>query len=427
MHLVIVTAGSRGDVQPYLALAVAARAAGHRVTLATHAGFRDWIEGHGIGFRPLHGDPRAVLRGPGARAWTADGSWTGALRMAGQLRREFAGLLGGILDDLVEVTRDADIVCWSAVCQPAAQLHEYRGVPVIGGLLQPLTPTGDFAAVGLTWRTGDTPAARRANHRSHVVGEQLIWQPARRLVNRWRRDRLGLAPLPLLGPYARQRNNRYPLLYAIGQAVVPKPADWPAWVHVTGWWALPPDPAWRPSDALARFLADGPPPLCVCFGSMTPADGARLGAIVREAAERAGTRLLVVQGWGDLVADASLPAHVHVERDVPHEWLFPRCAAVLHHGGSGTTGAAARAGVPTIIAPLGFDQGFWATRMEALGVSVATIPRRALEPIALAQAIRRARSDEAVRARAAALGATLRAEPGTAAAIARIEEHAARG
>ena len=427
MHLVIVTAGSRGDVQPYLALAVAARDAGHRVTLATHAGFRDWIEGYGVGFRPLHGDPRAVLRGPGARAWTADGSWTGALRMAGQLRREFGALLGGILDDLVEVTRDADIVCWSAVCQPAAQLHEYRGVPVIGGLLQPLTPTGDFAAVGLSWRTGETPAARRANRRSHLVGEQLIWQPARPLVNRWRRDRLGLPPLPLLGPYARQRSDRYPLLYAVGQAVLPKPSDWPDWVHVTGWWTLDPDPAWRPSPALARFLEAGPPPLCVCFGSMTPADGARLGAFVREAAEQAEARLLVVQGWGELMTDAPLPAHVHVERDVPHAWLFPRCAAVLHHGGSGTTGAAARAGVPTIIAPLGFDQRFWATRMEALGTSAATLPRRTLAVAPLAGAIRRALGDPVLRETAAALGVALRAEPGTTDALARIEAHAARG
>jgi sterol 3beta-glucosyltransferase len=160
---------------------------------------------------------------------------------------------------------------------------------------------------------------------------------------------------------------------------------------------------------------------------MTPADGARLGALVREAAEQAEARLLVVQGWGDLVADETLPAHVHVERDVPHAWLFPRCGAVLHHGGSGTTGAAARAGVPTIIAPLGFDQGFWATRMEALGTSAATLPRRTLAVAPLAAAIRRALGDPRLRETAAALGAALRAEPGTAEALARIEAHAARG
>ncbi|MCU0626599.1 MAG: glycosyltransferase [Gemmatimonadaceae bacterium] len=428
MHLVIVTAGSRGDVQPYLALAVAAQQAGLRVTLATHATFADWIASHGIAFRALHGDPRAVLADPGARAWTADGSWHGLLRFAGQLRRDFAGLLRGILDDLVTATADADIVCWSAVCQAAAMLHEARGLPVIGGLLQPLTPTREFSAVGIPWQPGDTPARRRKNVRSHVIGELLLWLPSRRHVNRWRRDALALPPVAWRGPYAAQRNPDYPLLYAYGAAALPKPPDWPAWIDVTGWWTLPAPADWTPPPALARFLADGAPPLCVSFGSMTPADGAPLGRMLVEAATRAGTRLLLLQGWGDLTDDgAPLPAHVHVERDVPHDWLFPRCAAVLHHGGSGTTGAAARAGVPTIIAPLGFDQSFWAVLMQARGASVATLPRRALTAEVLAPAITRALTDGAARESAARLGEALRAEPGTALAVERIVAHARRG
>jgi UDP:flavonoid glycosyltransferase YjiC (YdhE family) len=427
MHCVIVTAGSRGDVQPYLALAVALRGAGHRVTLATHEPFRAWVASHGVDFRPLAGDPKAVLASPGARAWTADGSRTGLLKFGAQLWREFGGLIAGILDDLVPATHDADVVIWSAVCQAAAQLREARGVPVVGALLQPLTPTGDFAAVGLSWRTPVTAHDRVKFVRSHVVGEQLIWQPARRHVNRWRRTTLGLPPLPLAGPYARQKNADYPLLYAFGKAVIPKPADWPDWVHVTGWWTLPAPADWSPSPALARFLADGPPPVCINFGSMTPVDGARLGRTVLASAERAQCRVLVVQGWGDLAGDDALPAWAHVERDVPHDWLFPRCAAVVHHGGSGTTGAAARAGVPTIIAPLGFDQLFWATRMQALGTSAATIERRLLSPETLAPALVRATGDARLRDAAAALGARLRAEHGTAEAVERIAAHAARG
>ncbi len=421
MHLVIVTSGSRGDVQPYLALALRATAAGHRVTLATHGIFRPWAESLGIGFHALHGDPAAMLGGPGARAWLADGSLRGLWRFAREFNRDFTGLFEGMLRDLTAATAAADVVLYSGVCMAAAQMHEVRGTPVVAGWLQPLTPTHAFPAVGLQYRAPKTRWDRRRNRLSHLVGEQLLWQPSRRIVNRWRTTELHVPPVALAGPFRAQRSAAYPVCYAYSPAVLPRPDDWPPWIAPTGWWFLD-EPTYTPPAALHDFLAAGDAPVTIGFGSMTPQDGEWLSRIVLEACERAECRTVLLQGWGTLGSTA-LPSWAHVEREVPHAWLYERCSAIVHHGGAGTTGAAVRSGVPSVVVPLGFDQQFWGTRLAHLGVSPAPIRRRDLTAPALAAAIRAARTDSAMRDRAASLGAVVAAEDGTGAALARIEAH----
>jgi sterol 3beta-glucosyltransferase len=421
MHLVIVTSGSRGDVQPYLALAVRAASAGHRVTLATHAQFEPWIVSHGIHFRALHGDPGRMLSAPGANAWLSDGSLAGLWQFVKEFGRDFPALLDGLLRDLVTVTADADVVLYGAVCMAAAQLHEIRGLPVIGGFLQPLTPTHAFPAAGLTYRTPETVWDRRRNRLTHVIGEQLLWQPARKQVNRWRQREFSAPPVALRGPFASQRSSAYPILYGYSPSVLPPPDDWPPWVTPTGWWYLD-EPRYEPPAALSTFIDAGDAPIIVGFGSMTPQDSAWLTRTVLDACERAGTRVILLQGWGSL-GDTALPTWAHVEKDVPHGWLFPRSTAVVHHGGAGTTGAAVRSGVPSMVVPLGFDQQFWGTRLHLLGVSPPPIKRRDLTVDNLAAAITQMRTDTAMRDAASALGAQVRAEDGTGVALERIEAH----
>ena len=425
MHLVIVTSGSRGDVQPYLALAIRAAGAGHRVTLATHAVFEPWVRGFGIGFRVLHGDPMAILRNPGARAWLSNGSWRGLWSFAREFGRDFGDLLDGILRDMATVTADADVVLYSAVCMPAAQLHETRGIPVIGGFLQPLTPTDAFPAAGLSYRDPASVWDRRRNRFSHVVGEQLLWQPSRRRVNRWRERELDAPPVSLFGPFAMQRSSAYPVCYAYSPALLPRPSDWPEWIAPTGWWFLD-EPAYTPPAPLAAFLEAGDAPVTIGFGSMTPQDGEWLSRVVLDACEQAQSRAILLQGWGEL-GRTSLPAWAHREPEVPHSWLYPRSNAIVHHGGAGTTGAAVRSGVPSIVVPLGFDQQFWGSRLASLGVSPPPIKRRELTVASLAAAIRTARSSQAMRDAASALGETVRAEDGTGVALSRIEAHARAG
>ncbi len=421
MHLVIVTSGSRGDVQPYLALALRAQRAGHRVTLATHETFRQWIEGFGVPFRPLHGDPRRMLSAPGANAWLSGGSRVGLWRFAREFGREFSSLIDGLLADLVTVTADADLVVHGAVCMAAAQLQELRKIPVMAGWLAPLTPTRAFPVAGLTYRDARSAADERRNWISHLVGEQLLWQPTRSAVNRWRKQYLQAGPLPYRGPFAAQRTPDYPACYAYSPAVLPAPPDWPEWIAPTGWWFLD-EPAYAPSEPLAAFLAAGDAPVTIGFGSMTPQHGEWLTSVVLDACQRVECRAVLLQGWGSL-GDTALPSTVHVEREVPHSWLFSRSSAIVHHGGAGTTGASVRSGMPSLVVPLGFDQQFWGSRLHVMGVSPAPIRRRELTVTALATAIRQMRTDSRMHDMAAVLGETVRAEDGTGVALARIETH----
>jgi len=215
-----------------------------------------------------------------------------------------------------------------------------------------------------------------------------------------------------------------PRLYSYSPLVIPKPADWDAHAHVTGYRFLDHSPDWQPPAALLDFLAAGPPPVYVGFGSLMPAHAERTTALVLEALRRSGQRGLLAQGWGAL-QQSDLPDDVLMLQAAPHDWLFPRMRAVVHHGGAGTTAAGLRAGVPSIVVPFGADQPFWGGRVHHLGVGPRPIAYKNLTVQRLAEAIHIATSDQALRQRAAALGEQLRSEDGVAQAIKIVEQYLA--
>ena len=159
--------------------------------------------------------------------------------------------------------------------------------------------------------------------------------------------------------------------------------------------------------------------MCIGFGSMASEDPAAMSALVLEAVKRAGVRAVLLSGWGGLSEVAR--DDVFATSEAPHDWLFPRMAAVVHHGGAGTTGAALRAGVPAIVVPFTMDQPFWGSRVHALGVGPKPIPRKQLSVDSLSQALRATVADQSMKTRAAALGEKLRAEDGVANAVAHFE------
>jgi sterol 3beta-glucosyltransferase len=206
-----------------------------------------------------------------------------------------------------------------------------------------------------------------------------------------------------------------PVLFSFSRHVVPPPPDWPESVRVTGYWFLDEGQTWQPPSRLVEFLDAGPPPVFISFGSMVgpyPADTAR---VVLEALARTGQRGLIVTGWGGLTVPDP-PPEVHVAEFVPYDWLLPQVAAVVHHGGAGTTAAGLRAGKPTVICPFVADQPFWGRRVNALGVGPPSIPQRKLTAARLAKAIHQAVTDAPMQQRATELGAKIRAEDGIATA-----------
>jgi hypothetical protein len=251
---------------------------------------------------------------------------------------------------------------------------------------------------------------------TYLVGEQVFWLVFRTGVNEARREVLGLPPLPLRAPFPEARRRGAPALYGYSPTVLPKPSDWPDWVRVTGYWFLDRTADWRPAPELVRFLESGPPPVYVGFGSMHARSAPSLTATVVEALRRTGQRGILLSGWGALT-DTGLPDGITAVDSVPHDWLFPQTAAVVHHAGAGTTGAGLRAGVPTVAIPFFADQPFWARRVFDLGAGPRPIPLKRLTAERLAGAVQIAVQDESVRARAAEVGEAIRAEDGVAQAV----------
>jgi UDP:flavonoid glycosyltransferase YjiC (YdhE family) len=204
---------------------------------------------------------------------------------------------------------------------------------------------------------------------------------------------------------------------------MPPPSDWNAVTHVTGYWHLPPERDWQPPADLLDFLDGGAPPVYIGFGSMVSADPTAKARLIVDAVTQAGLRAVLATGWGALDA-GELPDSIHVLQEAPHEWLFPRMAAVVHHGGAGTTAAGLTAGKPSIICPFIADQPFWGRRVEQLGVGPAPIPQGKLSAARLADALKVAVSDAGMRERAAALGDKLRAEDGVANAVGLVKRYA---
>ena len=220
----------------------------------------------------------------------------------------------------------------------------------------------------------------------------------------------------MAGPFEHLYEEQTPGLYAFSSLVVPRPKDWPEWIHVTGYWFLQPSQNWEPPDGLMEFLDAGSPPVYIGFGSMTnrkPEEGVE---IALEALQESGQRGILLRGWGGMSPD-DLPKNVFLLDSIPHTWLFPRMSAVVHHGGAGTTGAGLRSGVPSIVVPHFADQPYWGERVQKLGVGPAPIARWRLTAGSLAKAIRRAVEDTGMRERAAKLGAAIRAETGAQNAV----------
>ena len=284
-------------------------------------------------------------------------------------------------------------------------------MPPIGLGMIPITPTREFASPFLP--PGRVPGF--LNRLSQALVNQLLWRAFRRQTNRARETVFGLPP-------RRSLWQGHPMLYGISPQLLPAPQDWPANAHVCGQWTRP-STAWLAPPALQAFLAAGEPPVYVGFGSMQGFDRhAMLRTIVAAVGDR---RALVYPGWSGM-DPRSLPPNFHVVDDTPHDWLFPRVAAVVHHGGSGTSHSACRAGVPSVVLPFAGDQAFWADRLVRIGVSPGKPRPGPIDAGDLRRALDEATAD-GMRARAAAVGCRMREENGLSTAVTIIEKLAATG
>ncbi|MEU5302831.1 glycosyltransferase [Streptomyces noursei] len=399
MRILIVTAGSRGDVAPFTGLGQRLLDAGHQVAVAAHLPFAGLVAGCGLDHRPLPGDPQELIR---ARALA---------RSPQEARAVTSAFLDRLADGVAAaMAKGTDLVLTAFGPASLSQAAgEAFAVPVIGTYLAPAFATREFPLPGV-------PGADDLGPDGNLAAGQALLAQAGTLqegVLTRLRTRLGLPAA--VGPL--QAGKIRPVFHGFSPRVVPRPADWPSEVEVTGYWWPARPRGWRPPAELVDFLQAGPPPVFIGFGSMAPGQGDRLGELVAAAVARAGVRAVVQAGWAGLSAVGD---DVLAIGDLPHDWLLPRTAAVVHHAGAGTTAAGLRAGVPAVPVPVMADQPFWAARMHRLGVAPRPLPFHELTAETLAEAITACVADSAHRQRAVELARRIATEDGTAAVLARI-------
>lgn len=413
MQITILAVGSRGDVQPAVALGAGLRQAGHAVRIGSYAQFAELVTSYGLAFTPIAGDIQALLQSEEGRAVLESRN---PLRLLQLIRTHANQSADAAWADISAACAGADaLVSLGMFYYAADAVATVRQLPHLNAQLQPNLPTSAFPAPLLPALPLRTPFLNRA---SHQLAELLYWHGLRSLVNRVRQE-LGLARLPLAPTRATNVGRGTTMLLAYSSLLVPRPADWPATAHITGFWYLDAPPGYTPPPALVEFLKAGEPPVYIGFGSMNTRNPQHTGNLALQALRLSGRRGLLLRGWGGLAADA-VPPDVMLIDDLPHAWLFPQLTAAVHHGGAGTTGAVLRAGVPAVTVPFFADQPFWAARVAGLGVAPAPLPRRQLSAEALARAIEVAATAE-VRERAAALGPRIAGEDGVGQAVTLIE------
>lgn len=415
-RIAILATGSRGDVQPFVALAYGLQQAGRSVYLVTNSHFEPWAQTYGLAVRPIQWDAQASLQSERGQQMVHSGGLLAGIRYALQ---EAPRIFARVQGECRQACQDAEVLVYSLLSPWGQAIAEQAAIPSCPGLLHPMIPTGEFPTQLMPGNWG-----RVLNRLSHRLGEWGFWLLIRQATNTFR-SQLGLPPIRFPHTvFDLIRQQQSPLLCSLSPAVLPPPADWPATVHMHGYWFLPPPPAWQPSSALLSFIRRGPPPVYVGFGSMANQGAAAMTGIVVDALHQAGQRGILTYGWGGLESNTILGEDLFVLDEAPHEWLFPQMAAVVHHGGAGTTAAGFRAGIPQVIVPHMQDQPYWGGKVQALGCGPQPLPRSRLSASALAQAIHSTVNNPALRGNASALGEKVRAEEGVGWAVSFLERGA---
>ncbi len=410
MKICILTIGTRGDVQPFVALGKGLQQAGHEVTLCTAQTFENFVTENGLRYGYMNDELIRLMdssEGKGAMEGKR-GSGFGLIKKAKLILRK-------ALDEAWEAAQGAEALVYHPKTLAGYHIAEKLNIPVFLSLPLPAyTPTREFVnpIFGTNIKLGGV-----VNRWSYAV-TRMASAMYGDVMNDWR-VKIGLPPCARFANEMILPNRQaMPTLYPYSPNVIPTPADWPATTVATGYWFLDQQTEWQPPANLVDFLNAGEPPVYVGFGSIPTSDPQAKARVVLDAL--GSQRAILASGWGGLKAD-SLPNNAFMIEQAPHDWLFQRVIAVVHHGGAGTTAAGLRAGKPTVICPFFGDQPFWGQRVYNLGVGVQPIPQKKLTAENLGAAIRTVVSDREMQRRAKALGEKIRAEDGVARAAEIIE------
>lgn len=367
LNITCLTIGSRGDVQPYIALCKGLLAEGHKPRIATHVEFEPWVRKHGIDFRPVDGDPAELMR-----ICVENGMFTYSFLREASLK--FRSWIDELLSSAWKACQGSDILIESPSAMAGIHIAEALRIPYFRAFTMPWTRTRAYPHA---FAVPEHKIGGAYNYFSYVMFDNVFWKAIAGQVNRWRKKELGLRSTNM----DKMQPNKVPFLYNFSPHVVVPPLDYSDWVRVTGYWFLDEASDWTPPKELVEFInrarADGKKLVYIGFGSIVVSDPAALTKTVVDSVLKADVRCILSKGWSDRLGDPAavktevpLPSEILQIKSAPHDWLFAQIDAAAHHGGAGTTGASLRAGVPTIIKPFFGDQFFFGSRVEDLGVGI---------------------------------------------------------
>ncbi|MBV6392116.1 MAG: O-mycaminosyltylonolide 6-deoxyallosyltransferase [Anaerolineales bacterium] len=412
MNITLLTYGSRGDVQPFLPLSLGLMTHGHTVILAAPAGFKNLVEEHGITFFPLAGDPEELSR-------RLNDAGYNPFKQARELLNHAIEIGADILRQTDEACRNADLIVHSFTHAVGAHtLAREKNIPDVHVQTFPMfNPTGDYPHVSMP-----DFRIRFLNRLTHKIAEQFSMLAAQMGFEQVRR-KAGLPRRNLYSPFKDSPPRpRTPILCAWSPSLIPPSSDWEPHVRVAGYFFLPYNTSYAPSDELKMFLESGTAPVCISFGSMIHKDAQNIDGIMRAALKRTKNRAVVLSGWGSVKREAT--GDLLYLESAPHDWLLPKCRMLIHHGGAGTTAAGLRAGIPQVVVPFMADQPFWGNRVHAVGAAPKPIRVNQLSAERMVKAMAEAES-KALLERAQATGQRIRGEDGVGEAVRLIESQAA--
>ena len=408
MRITVFSIGTQGDVRPLVALGVGLKKAGHQVRMACNENFQDLVESAGLEFAVIKADfLELMLQNPDA------------LRNGKKLITKLKATRKGLLDMAehwptqgIAAAQDSDLLLGNGMTVPiAASLAEKLNIPFAITHLQPMTPTRKIPPVGL-------PLPRsKPNELLNLLAHHFVrfagWQILRPAINLKLRKKIGLKPYPIYSPYFLPNIKKQPIICGYSQHLVPTAEDWKSTVEVAGFWFYDQAMDWVPPEHLTAFLNDGPMPIYIGFGSMMNGYSSELTEKIIEAVRLSGYRAILATGWGGISAEqvSGLEHQICLINNAPHDWLLPKVRLAVHHGGAGTTAAAVRAGIPSVVVPFLADQPFWAWNLKRLNVSPGYLELKKLTAQRLAEYIQRADEKE-IKQNASDLGDKIRSEDG---------------
>ena len=402
LRITCLTIGSRGDVQPYIALCKGFLAEGHKPRIATHKEFEPWVRKHGIDFEPVDGDPAELMR-----ICVENGMFTYSFLKEASYK--FRGWIDELLTSAWKACQDTDLLIESPSAMAGIHIAEALGIPYFRAFTMPWTRTRAYPHA---FAVPEHKMGGAYNYITYVMFDNVFWKAIAGQVNRWRKKELGLRSTNL----DKMQPNKIPFLYNFSPSVVSPPLDYSDWIRVTGYWFLDEASNWMPPEGLSNFIqkarADGKKLVYIGFGSIVVSDPAALTKTVVESVLKADVRCILSKGWSDrlgnhdaAVPEVPLPPEILQIKSAPHDWLFSQIDAAAHHGGAGTTGASLRAGLPTIIKPFFGDQFFFGNRVEELRVGICL---KKLNVTVFSRALWEATHSERMIIKATVLGETIR-------------------